>query len=231
MGVEVTGNAILDRVEETLLDADNVRWSRLELAGYLAAGIRCIIGLRPDAGATHTEFACAAGTKQVIPGGHLQLIDVVRNLGGSKRAVTQVERSALDSADPDWHDATPASAIEHYIADKRDPKVFYVSPPAIAGTVIDLVTSALPAFDIGDDGTGADLDAPIPIDDLYDNPLHHFVVAYAYAKNTKRQDLVKAQTYFELFNQLLGLKRQVALSVAPFLRDQKPEGQTVEKAA
>lgn len=223
MGLNVTGNDILDRVEQTLLDETNARWARAELEAHLNAALAALVTVKADAYTLNKQFSCVAGSKQTLTGGDHQILEVVRNDAASKRAITLVERSHLDATDPDWHTATPTSVCEHWCADKRDPKHFYLYPPPVNAHVVEVIVASTPVI--------TDFANPIPVDDLYENPLWACTLAFAYAKNAKRGDLIKSSGYFSLFTQMLGGKAREQLVNAPTHQDQTPAGQAVKEPA
>lgn len=208
-------SVILNRASKTLLDETNVAWADTELLDYLRAGINAIVANKPDASVKNVAFLVVAGSKQTIPNDGIQQLDVVRNLGASGntpgKVIRQVERTALDHSDPDWHLKTGPEVL-HFCSDKRDPRTFYLYPARVPPWSIELVYVAHPARIENENSI-------LPIDDLYENPLHAFVVAHAYAKNTKRQDLNKFQAYMAIFAQSIGAKTQVQFAFAPVPAD------------
>jgi hypothetical protein len=55
----------------------------------------------------------------------------------------------------------------------------------------------------------------IPVPDSYQNALTNFVLAKAYAKNSKKQDLTKTSAYTNEWRLALGLKSQAQVALAP----------------
>lgn len=202
-------SVILNRAAKTLFDETGVRWTPVELLDYLNAGIAAVIAAKPDAGSVSEPFELDPGSRQEIPPEFSQFLGVVRNLGGDGltpgKAIRQIERNELDHSNPDWHTAT-GSAVLHYTHDKRLPREFYVFP-ATSGFV-ELQGVKRPA-------AVTDAAYELPIDDLYESPLHNWVVAYAYAKSSKSGDMNRASAYLTLFANALGLKSQMQFSFAP----------------
>ena len=110
MAGTITGANLLLRIEDSLQDTTNVRWSEAELLRYINDAQREIVNLRPEASADHANVQLSTGTEQTIPDVGLRLIKVVRNMsaaGGSatgKRTIRIVDRDILDTLEPDWHD-------------------------------------------------------------------------------------------------------------------------------
>ena len=82
MASVTTGTKLLARIEATLQDTANVRWTEAELLNYIYDAQREITNIKPDATATHANVQLVTGTKQSIPTDGLKLISVVRNMSG-----------------------------------------------------------------------------------------------------------------------------------------------------
>ena len=142
---------VISRVESILQDT-NVRWPLLELQKWLNESYLSIVLLRPDANAKCATFTCAAGSKQELTatsGGFpsaLRLLDVTRNVktGSLKKVVRVVDRAVLDDQRPGWHAETQTDNIQHYTYDPRNPKQFYVYPPATAVAQLEVVYADAP---------------------------------------------------------------------------------------
>lgn len=66
MAGTITGANLLLRIEDTLQDTTNVRWSEAELLRYINDAQREIVNLRPEASADHANVQLATGTEQAI---------------------------------------------------------------------------------------------------------------------------------------------------------------------
>lgn len=205
----IPASRVLSRAATTLFDESGVRWSEPELLDYLNAGISAVIAAKPDAASTTVPLQLQPGTLQTIPEHWIQLLGVVRNLGADGlhpgRVVRQIERAELDNHDPDWHRKV-GSEVHHFVSDARLPREFYVFPAAAGWVEVQAVVHP------GDVHYPEEI---IPLDDIYENPLHNWVVGYAYAKSTKSGDLGKSMAYLTLFSNALGLRMQRQLSFAP----------------
>ena len=82
MASVTTGTNLLARIEATLQDTANVRWTVTELLNYINDGQREIVNIQPGATATHSNVQLVTGTKQSIPTDGLKLISVLRNMSG-----------------------------------------------------------------------------------------------------------------------------------------------------
>lgn len=206
----ITGTELINGaggVRVTLLDAAKVTWSDAELLGYLNEALRTTCLLKTDAYTRRAYIAMVLGTKQELPEGGTEIFDLFEN-EGSGRAVTLADRSLIDTENRFWPASTYEIDVQNWAADPRDPKRFDVTPPnngygsvgALFGAVPDELAS------IGDE---------IPLQDIYEHPLKLFVMAKAYAKNTKRQDLAKSETLMQGFRAALGVKTQNQFALAP----------------
>ena len=188
MAGTITGANLLLRIEDTLQDTTNVRWSEAELLRYINDAQREIVNLRPDASADHANVQLATGTEQAIPDVGLRLIKVVRNMsaaGGSatgKRVIRIVDREILDSQEPDWHDPTVTgdaahtTVVKHYVFDEDDPRKYYVYPGVSGNAYVEIVFSRTPT-DL------ANTSATLYVDDIYANAIIDFVLYRAYMKD------------------------------------------------
>ena len=217
--MSIAAQALIRRVVETLQDTTSIRWPVAELVRYLNDGQREIIVHRPDAMVTNASVSLASGTKQSLPANGAKLIDVVRNSAGNKRAIRMCAREILDAQSPGWHNLSGVTEIVHFMFDPRDPKVFYVYPPAAAsGAAVDLVYSALPT-DIAEPAAGTDFGAVtgnISVPDIYSNALQDYVLYRAYTKDSQYAgNEARAQARYAAFANALGIEIKATVAVAP----------------
>jgi hypothetical protein len=219
-----TGTDILNRVEDTLQDTTNVRWSDAELLRYINDAQREIANLKPEASAKTDTVTLATGTRQTLPNDGLRLIkatrmmsDTVGNSGTGKRAVRLVDLDILNSQDPDWHDpdVTGVSAhgtnIKHYAFDADDPKTFFVYPGVSGSAYLEIVYSKSPT-DL------ASASSTIDLDDIYLNPIADYVLYRAYQKDAEfAGNAQRAGSHYQLFNASLGAGTQAKSLINPSL--------------
>ena len=215
----IAAQSIIRRCVETLQDTTSVRWPVNELVRYLNDGQREIVLHRPDAMVTNASHALSAGTRQSIPANGAKLIEVVRNTGGSKRAIRLCYREILDAQSPGWHALAGATEILHFMFDARDPKVFYVYPPAAAvGASVELVYSAYPT-DIAEPADGALYSAVsgnVSVPDIHGNALGDYVLYRAYTKDSEYAgNAQRAVAHYTAFANALGIEIKATLAVAP----------------
>lgn len=214
--MSILASVIISRAQTTLLDATGVLWPQAELLDYLNAGITAIIAVKPDANTATASFTVTNGqAKQTIPSDGIEFLDVVRNLSGTGTAIRQIERNHLNHIAPTWPNTATTGDILHYMHDKRNPTIFYIYPQPSSGTHnVELVYTQLPA-------RLTSVSQTLPIADIFEGPLHNYVVAYAYAKNAKRGDLTKAQAYFAMFANSIGARTQAQFEFAPKTPDER----------
>ena len=198
-------SSLLNRVGTLLQDAGNIRWTSSEVLDWFDDGQREVIMLKPEAGAVNEALALAVGTKQAIPATGIQFLDAVRNTTG--RAVRVVSREILDAQRPDWHTDTGATTIQHFTFDPRDPKRFYVYPPAASGATLDVVYAKAPTA-LSRSGTAPNqtCSTVIAIDDVYANALVDYALYRAYSKDAEYAgNAQKAVAYYTAFANGLGI--------------------------
>lgn len=209
----LTAQSIVDKAEQILQDATNVRWTEAELLGWLNDGQRQIALMRPDASVTNGNITLVAGTKQSLPASGLRLLDVVRNMGvggaTAGTAVRLVDREVLDAQRPDWHSETASASIKHYVFDARNPKTFYVYPPATGTSpTVEAIYSVAPADVL--------IAAAITLDDIYQNPLLDWILYRAFSKDAEyAANEQLAIKHLSAFMSALGVKSEVDVATSP----------------
>ena len=203
---------VIDQAAYMLTDEGSVRWTKPTLLKWFNEAQRAVVLRRPDSLAINESFACIAGPKQVLPAIGIRLIDVVRVVGGA--AITNVSRSLIDSHIRDWYSLPESAAIEHYVYDERDPKTFYVYPPAVVGTLIEIIYSKSP-----DEIVIADFDTDtqvIAVDDVFANALQEYILYKAWTKDAEHAgNLTRASNHFNQFRVAIGEKTQADAMMAP----------------
>lgn len=213
----IAAQSLIRRCVETLQDPTSVRWPISELVRYLNDGQREVVLYRPDSMVTSAPRPLTAGTRQTLPNGS-KLIEVVRNTGGTKRAVRMVNREILDAQTPGWHNLTGSTDILHYMYDPRDPTVFYVYPPAATGASVEIVYAAYPT-DIAEPADGALYTAVagnISLPDIYGNVIQDYILYRAYSKDSEYAgNAQRAQAHYAAFANALGIEIKATVAVAP----------------
>jgi hypothetical protein len=215
----IAAQSIIRRVVETMQDNTSVRWPVAELVRYLNDGQREVVLYRPDSMVTNATVALVAGAKQAVPTNGSKLIDVIRNTAGTKRSVRMTVRNILDTQSPNWYNMTGVTEILHYMYDARDPKVFYVYPPAAStGASVEIVYSAYPT-DIAEPADGAVYSAVtgnISLPDIYGNVLADYILYRAYTKDSEYAgNAQRAQAHYAAFQAALTTEMAGTTGVAP----------------
>jgi len=192
------------------------RWKNEELLGWLNESYKAIVQGKPGASAITEDLALAAGTKQSVPAAGLRLLDVIRSTDqtGDGLSITLVSRHQLDTTRRGWHRETETVDVEHYIYNPDDPKTFYVYPPAVAATTVEVIYSAVPIAH----GEAA-ITAPsevIKLDDIYAPVMLDYIMYRAYSKDADHTaNANRAMLHYRAYREALGLKVQVDRSVNP----------------
>ena len=205
---------LISRALTILKDPTAVRWTAVELQGWLNDGYREIVNRRPDANAQVGNFTCTAGYRQSITttfANAQRLLEVIANKSSlsNKRSIRLVDRQSMDDQIPGWTDSTPSISIEKYMFDHRLPKEFLTYPQAKAGTLVEIVYSTFPAAHAL---TEVQLMNPatattINLDDTYANPLLDYMLYRAYSKDSEQQgNAARAVAHFQaMMNSLAGI--------------------------
>ena len=214
---------IIRRVEDVLQDT-NIRWPRTELQNWMNESYLAITLARPDANAKTGSFTCAAGTRQLLSSefpSSLRLLDVTRNLATNSgyKVIRLVARSVLDDQRPAWHAETGTTAIQHFTFDPRQPKEFFVYPPATTAAEIEVVYTDSPGAtaltETQLDPAGSDTTV-ILLDDIYMSPMIDWILYRAYSKDAEYgANEQRAQAAYGAFNAALATKNQVDSAVSP----------------
>lgn len=216
MGTIVIGT-IIDRARTTLLETgpSDVRWNRTgELLNHANAAQRAIVAAKPDAFVKNVDFQLAAGAKQSLPADGVQFFNVEHNLGADgstpSGGILIADRHNLTRAERQWM-VLAGTQVEHFVHDQRDPKTFYVYPRPAGTWHVNLLYSAVPPTVLV-----ANIDsAAISVDDLYDTPIHDYIVGYSLFKNFKAGEQNKAGYFLTKFANSLGLRVQTQFMFAP----------------
>ena len=216
----ISAQSILRRVVETLQDKTSIRWPVAELVRYLNDGQREVVLYRPDSMVTNSTLDLdPLNSKQSIPPNGSKLIDVIRNTDGTKRAVRLTTRTILDAQSPDWHShPNSTNEIHHYMFDPRDPKTFYVYPPAGSNCSVEIVYSSFPT-DIQEPADGSLYTAVvgnISLPDIYGNILQDYILYRAYTKDSEYAgNGARAQAHYAAFSAALGIEIKATVAVSP----------------
>jgi len=214
---------VIKRVEDVLQDS-NVRWPRVELQNWLNESYLQIALLRPDASSKTGTLTCVAGSRQTITSGFstaLRLLDVVRNLAASsdKKVVRLIDRSVLDDQRPAWHNDTASVNIQNYTFDVRQPKEFFVFPPATTSAQLEVVYTDLPGTHSLSEAnlhptTGSS--EVIKVDDTYLSVITDWILYRAFSKDAEfAANAARAGAHYQTFMSSIGNKTQSDVGSSP----------------
>ena len=216
----ISAQSIVHRVVDILQDTTSVRWPVPELVRYLNDGQREVVLYRPDATIKSATVTCVAGAKQALPSDGAKLIDVIRNSasGGTNKAVRLVAREVLDAQIPNWYGLSGELDVVHYTYDPRDPKTFFVYPPALTTTRVDITYSAFPTdvTEPADGSTYDDVAGNMDLPDIYGNVVTDYILYRAYSKDSEYAgNAQRAQAHYGAFANALNIEVQGTTGVAP----------------
>lgn len=208
-------SVIINRVRTTLVDPNGVGWTDAELYDYLSAAESAVCNAKPDAYTKMEALPMVAGPVQALPEDGISLLALYYNIGDGS-IVTQVGLELQNQANRTWPATAQQANVEEVMTDVRMPRRFLVYPPNDGtGSVMGLYGAEPPALV---DGAPSQT---ININDTYQNALWAYTCAMAYAKNTKRQDVVKSNNMMQMFGQYLGLRTAGQQMVAPKLDNEE----------
>ena len=216
----ISAQSIVHRVVDILQDTTSVRWPVSELVRYLNDGQREVVLYRPDATIKSATVACVAGAKQTLPNDGAKLIDVIRNSAsaGTNKAVRMVAREVLDAQIPNWYGLSGELDVVHFTYDPRDPKTFFVYPPALTTTRVDITYSAFPT-DVSEPAAGStydDVSGNLDLPDIYGNVVTDYILYRAYSKDSEYAgNAQRAQAHYGAFANALNIEVQGTTGVAP----------------
>jgi len=222
----LTAQSIILRAVGVLQDTTSIRWPANELVRWLNDGQREVVMYRPDSMTTTTTITLAAGTRQTISAltpSPAKLIEITRNMASTstKQAVRLVPRQILDAQTPGWHNLTGAVNILHYMFDPRDPKAFYVYPPATTSAQLEVTYAAFPT-DVTEPADGALYSAVtgnVSIPDIYGNALLDYILYRAYSKDSEYAgNAQRAQASYAAFANTLGVEIKATVMVQPQMK-------------
>lgn len=202
-----------------------------ELVRYLNDAQRIIVKARPDVMNTATTMTLTAGARQSLKSATAntagnaaltpapsKLIEITRNMAGDLSAVTKVERKMMDAGERGWYSSTPSISLKHFMFDERDPTAFYVYPPALVTSKVEVMYSAYPT-DIAEPAIGtiwSDVVGNITLPDIYADDVLNIVLSYAYSKDSEHAgNDQRSQNYRALVAASLGADIAATVAVAP----------------
>lgn len=229
----ITAQSIVRRATDLLQDQTSVRWPVNELVRWLNDAQRAIVKVRPDSMNTTATMTLSAGTRQdldsatanaagnaALSPAPAKLIEITRNMASTsnKGAVRLTPRQILDAQTPGWHGLPGSVNILHYMFDARDPKTFYVYPPATAQAQLEVMYSAYPT-DIVEPAAGstfADVTGNLSLPDIYADDVLNLLLYRCYSKDSEYAgNAERAAAYLNVATASLGAEIAATMAVAP----------------
>lgn len=214
-----SAESILINILEDLNDPGFVQWSPYDLIGYLNWGLREISVYRPDLFTVTASVALVAGAKQTLPEAAVKFVEITRNTSGRERAIKRTTRELMDSFNPAWTTARSSTEIQHYTYDMRDPRVFYVYPPAAAGASVEMVYTTVPANMVTNVASPEAIDhvqGNVPIPDTLAPALGHYVLHRAFSRETEATlNPQKAAEHYQRFMNHLTVDGGAVVEIGP----------------
>lgn len=180
---------------------------------FLNSSYKAIVGVRPDANAETEVITLAVGSKQEIPSDSIRLIDVLCNMGVGGATpgavVTYCTKLDLDSINDGWHSDTGAQIIQHFFYDVRNPKVFWVTPPALGTSTLRVIVATIPALNTTYIQT-------INLSDIFYMPMLNWMLYQAFMVDTDSPYSAEtAARYRDAWGQDLGSEGQQGVNISP----------------
>ena len=183
------------RARSTLLDPSGNYWTDAEILSYIIGATNQIIAIKPDAVTNNVALTLSPGVVQLLPTNATTLSRVIANGAGTPVVIESMAEFARTN--PNWVGASPGPT-QRVFYDPRTPQPFWVFPQASSGMTLVALIGIFPTAPTSLSGT-------VNLPNWYDAALWAFVVGMAYAKNSKRQDMVKSKFFMDLFFQFMGV--------------------------
>lgn len=204
-----TIKTIVDKVNDQLVDDGFVRWPKEKLISLFNDAQRAVVIIRPDANVIEHDFTCAQGTKQTLPDDGIRLVDVRNNEAGN--AIRYRDRAEITELYPEWYGTKDEANPEAFIYDERQPKRFFLFPGAAANLIIEIAYSATPPQRLANEYDAGLAD----LDNVYSNAIIEYMLYMAHSKDFEYSEQAKAQTHFQMFNAILGMKSEADIGMTP----------------
>lgn len=195
-------------LRERLFDpAPGAGWTDANLISNLNEAVRATCLIKSDAYTLQAYIPIVAGVTQELPAAGIELFDISEN-EASKRRITQVDRALLDEENRFWPAATQEVDVQHFTADDRAPRRFYVTPPNTGAGSVKALYGALPA------ALTATTDQVL-VQDTYQPALVAYAVSRAFLKTGPRQDANGSAAAFNEWATMVGAKAKTQTETAP----------------
>lgn len=179
-------------------DADGYRYSDADLLEYGNGALRALPEIKPEWLHTEGEVECVAGKalQSVSYDDAHALVAVLRIKGGA--VVLPCDKAALDAFSPGWMAAT-SGAAKNWMPSGSDPVRFFVSPPAPAGQVLEILYVRIPGPFAADEDTG--------LPETITEAVADYMVAMAESRDDEHVNSGRAAQFLNQFAARLGVKK------------------------
>ena len=177
----VLASTVISSARAILLDTSNAvqRWSDATLLSVLNEGQKALSVLNPKAVSHTLPVQLVEGTYQSIPDDGMMFFRLTRNItqsGSPGRAISAVSFDAITLGSPTWHSASTSNDVYQYAPDPIDQRKFFVSPPAVLGTIVEASYAVTPEVI-------EQLTDPITVPDWYQPALVDYIVYRVLSEN------------------------------------------------
>ena len=199
------------RLSNILNDEDMIRYTFAERIDWMNEAVVAIANRQPQSQTTTGLLQLDEGCKQVMPQEAVKLLEVRNNLsidGSEGAAITQTTLTEMDAAAPGWRNGTKKTAVRQFMFDDRDPKRFWVWPPVVGGTLIDITYIRIPQ-------PITESDSNLPIHDEYAEAVLNFVAYRCLLKDSEYANGSTAAAFYQAFLAALGMKEESEMKASP----------------
>ncbi|BBM03776.1 DUF6682 family protein [Microbulbifer sp. GL-2] len=213
--------AVSDLIAELrgmLRDAGFDLYSDTAISNALYDAELVTVAYKPEATAKDVEIATADGARQEVPSEYLRVMDIKYNgsLAAPGRGISMVAREHLDLISPSWRSANLVEEARQYAYDERNPRVFELFPPVVAGSIV--ATLVLRPLKYGDLTS-----ATTTVGDEYRPALIEYALYRLFSEDTEgTPNESRSRKHYTNFFNFLGIKVQNEARVSP----RQPEHKT-----
>lgn len=214
----VAAQTIIREAQRAMNDRTGTRMPASDLVDCLNRAQRDIALARPDVTAAMLEHSLVAGYKQALPATAAALIDVPANATAGRKSIRKTDLALLDACEPGWRSGPGRSEIVHFCHDPRNPRLFYVYPPASTGALVELEVSLYPVDVPAPTSPGEASESVIgniSLADEWSTALLMVTLYYAYLTDLEgANNIGLAAGYKTTAEQILGVQLQSSLIAA-----------------
>lgn len=201
-------------VRGVLLDpSPGTTWPDTLLLEWFNDTLAAAANLKRDINPQVVAMPLVAGSVQSAPSTVLQILEPYFNTA-SKNGVTKASQELISRRIPNWRTITQTVDALDIMLDDRAPTQFYCYPPnnatgsitALCG-VIPIISS--PTYPL------ITCTVPLPVPDNYRFAIESGILSRAYGANSRRQDIAKANFYYQQFEAGIKSGQMAQLAVAP----------------